>query len=61
MKKEVLRRITIGWGKYWQLKNILKNDKVSDNRQPQKQVLRIMCVYPSLLHGFQTWALTKKL
>lgn len=45
MKKEVLRRITIGWGKYWQLKNILKNDKVSDNLK-NRCLESCVCTHP---------------
>ncbi|KAI5716805.1 hypothetical protein M8J76_012671 [Diaphorina citri] len=57
-EREVTRRITIGWKKFWQLKHILKNQKVPNNLR--SKCLEI-CVYPSILYGCQSWALTKKL
>lgn len=52
--KEISRRISQGWKKYWSLKNILKS-KATKNI---KSKVMISCVSPTLLYGSQTWAPT---
>lgn len=54
LNKEISRRISQGWKKYWSLKNILKS-KATKNI---KSKVMISCVSPTLLYGSQTWAPT---
>lgn len=53
--KEILRRISLGWKKYWSLKFIMKG-----NYEMQlKKLIFDSCVLPVVLYGSQTWSLTK--
>ncbi|KAJ4440667.1 hypothetical protein ANN_08814 [Periplaneta americana] len=56
-EKEIKRRISMAWKKFWSLKFILTN-------KFQKLSLKIetleKCVLPVLLYGCQTWSLTSK-
>ncbi len=54
--KEVNRRITLTWNKFWSLKGILKN-RIPNNL---KSAVFNMCLVPSLIYGSQTWAMTTK-
>jgi len=55
-KKEIDRRITIAWNKFWSLKHILKGQfKI----QHKIEILN-KCVLPALIYGAQTWSMTKK-
>ncbi|KAI5726940.1 hypothetical protein M8J76_011469 [Diaphorina citri] len=58
IEKEVERRIKIGWSKYWSMKKIFKSMKI--NEKLKTKALK-MCIFPAILYGCQTWALTKKL
>ncbi|XP_039278724.1 uncharacterized protein LOC120350224 [Nilaparvata lugens] len=55
--KEIKHRIDKGWKKYWALKRIFKGN-YSNNL---KGKALSMCVYPTILYGSQTWALTEYL
>ena len=56
-EKELNRRISLGWGKFWQLKEIFKgpfniNSKID---------IFNSCIIPTLAYGTQTWPLTQKI
>lgn len=55
--EEIERRIANTWKRYWQLKHIFKNKRISI-----KLKCRVFdaCLLPILTYGAQTWALTKK-
>lgn len=57
MLKEVERRVKIGWNKYWAMKKIFKSMRVK--KETKVKALK-MCVFPAIIYGCQTWALTKK-
>lgn len=40
IEKEVCRRISIGWNKYWQIKKFFKNNKVDNTYNTYKQYLQ---------------------
>lgn len=54
-KKEIARRTNLGWKKYWALKNIFK----SRTSKTLKSKVMKSCVFPTLIYGSQTWALTQ--
>jgi hypothetical protein len=58
MKKEIERRITNTWKRYWSLSEVMKNKEM-----PMKEKRKVynMCILPCLLYGCQTWALTEQL
>lgn len=58
MKKEIERRITNTWKRYWSLKEVMK-----DKDMPMKGKKKVyeLCIMPCLLYGCQTWALTELL
>lgn len=56
MEKEIQRRITSTWKKFWSLKTVMKSNvdiKI-------KQKVFDSCILPCLTYGCQTWTLTKK-
>lgn len=55
-EKEVNRRITLAWNKYWSLKHIFKGTFRND----LKSSIFNNCVIPTLTYGSQTWALSAK-
>ena len=55
--KELSKRIATGWRKYWALKHIFKNKKLS---QFIKSKVFNICITPAITYGSQTWALTRK-
>ncbi|CAH2103651.1 unnamed protein product [Euphydryas editha] len=55
MSKEVSRRITNGWKKYWALKEIMKS-KVLNTHIKTKTFNT--CILPCLTYGAETWSLT---
>ena len=57
VNKEVERRITNGWKRYWSLKEIMKDKKLNIRI---KSKLFNSCVLPVLMYGSQTWTLTQK-
>lgn len=58
MTKEIERRITNTWKRYWSLSEVMKN-----NEMPIKEKRKVynMCILPCLLYGCQTWAMTEQL
>ena len=54
--KEVNKRITLAWKKFWSLKIILKGPFSNYHKS---QIFN-SCIIPTLSYGAQTWALTKK-
>lgn len=56
MSKEIDRRISLGWKKFWQLKDILKGPFSTK----QKSKIFNSCIIPVINYGSQTWSLTKK-
>ncbi|GBP81979.1 Intraflagellar transport protein 80 homolog [Eumeta japonica] len=58
MNKEIDRRITNTWKKYWSLSEIMKNKEMS---LKSKRIVYNMCILPCLTYGCQTWALTQQL
>lgn len=56
-EKEVNARINSAWKKYWSLKEIFKNKKIS---LPTKRRIFDICVSPTLTYGCQTWAISEK-
>lgn len=57
MEKEIKRRVTQAWKAFWALKFILQNKSL--NRNLRLQALTT-CIFPVLLYGCQTWALTAR-
>lgn len=57
-EKEAKRRCAVAWRKYWSLKFILKNNKVS---LANKIKIVRSCVFPTLTYGSQTWSITQKI
>ena len=55
MKKELERRITNTWKRFWSLKEVMKD---KDMPMAVKKKAYEICVKPCLLYGCQTWALT---
>lgn len=53
-KKELERRVTCGWRKYWALSKILKGNYSTNI----KAGIFDACVTPTITYGSQTWALT---
>ncbi|KAG6464707.1 hypothetical protein O3G_MSEX014681 [Manduca sexta] len=58
MTKEVERRITNGWKRYWSLKEAMKDKQLHINI---KSKLFNTCILPVLMYGCQSWALTQKM
>lgn len=58
MRKEVERRITNGWRRYWGLKEIMKDKKLNMNI---KRKIFNTCILPVLMYGSQTWTLTQNM
>ncbi|GBP37630.1 Putative uncharacterized transposon-derived protein F52C9.6 [Eumeta japonica] len=56
MNKEIERRITNTWKKFWSLKEIFKD---KDMPMTAKKKVYELCIMPCLLYGCQTWALTE--
>lgn len=56
MDKEIQRRLSNSWSRYWSLKEIMKNQSVP--MQAKCKVFN-MCILPVLTYGCQTWGLTK--
>ena len=56
MTKEIDKRITLGWKKYWSLKEVMKNNDFS---MSLKRRVFESCVLPSITYGCETWVLTK--
>ncbi|XP_037871664.1 uncharacterized protein LOC119629571 [Bombyx mori] len=54
--KEIERRIANAWKRYWNLKEVMKNNETS---MTIKRKLFNTCILPVLTYGCQTWALTK--
>jgi hypothetical protein len=54
MGKELDRRISIGWTKFWSLKHILKGNL---NIRLKSRIFNA-CIIPALTYGAQTWNLT---
>lgn len=57
MQKEIDRRITNSWKRYWSLSEVMK-----DKDMPIKEKRKIYntCILPCLSYGCQTWALNEK-
>lgn len=55
--KEIKRRIALSWGKYWSLREIMKNKDISINT---KTKLYEIAILPCLTYGCQTWALRQE-
>ena len=55
-KKEVNRRVSIAWAKFWGLKHIFKG---SYSNKLKSDIFN-SCIIPSLTYASQTWAITKK-
>ena len=53
--KEINRRITLTWKKFWSLAFILLNKKIAINL---KRTIIDSCLLPTLIYGCQTWSLT---
>ena len=53
--KEISRRITLTWKKFWSLAFILLNPKIE---LKQKKEIIDSCILPTLIYGCQTWSLT---
>ncbi|XP_045457584.1 uncharacterized protein LOC123667789 [Melitaea cinxia] len=58
MHKEIDRRISNTWKRYWSLSEIMKNE---DMPLKEKRKVYNICILPCLTYGCQTWALTEKL
>lgn len=58
MEKEIERRVTNTWKRYWSLSEVMKN---KDMPMKEKRKVYNMCILPCLLYGCQTWALTEHL
>ena len=55
-KKEIERRISIAWKKFWSLKHILKGKYTNKI----KSIIFNTCVIPTMLYGAQTWSILKE-
>jgi len=55
-EKEIERRISIVWNKFWALKHILKGPF----KNYSKSMIFSSCILPTITYGSQTWAPTKK-
>ncbi len=53
-EKEVNRRLTLSWNKFWKLKHIFKGPFKNEI----KSEIFNSCVIPTLLYGAQTWSLS---
>ncbi|PZC85214.1 hypothetical protein B5X24_HaOG202399 [Helicoverpa armigera] len=58
MKKEIERRVSNTWKRYWSLSEVMKNQEMPIKA---KRKVYNMCILPCLLYGCQTWALTEHL
>ncbi|CAB3228197.1 unnamed protein product [Arctia plantaginis] len=58
MPKEIDRRITMTWKRFWSLSEIMKNEEMSIKI---KRTVYNTCILPCLTYGCQTWALTDQL
>ncbi|KAG6448149.1 hypothetical protein O3G_MSEX005337 [Manduca sexta] len=58
MYKEIERRISNTWKRYWSLSEVMKN---KDMPIKEKRKLYNTCIVPCLIYGCQTWALTDSL
>jgi hypothetical protein len=56
-EKELQRRITLAWGKFWSLKFILLDKSIIIKLRPEAIQT---CVIPVLIYGSQTWTFTKR-
>jgi hypothetical protein len=56
-QKEIKRRISVSWKKYWAMKEIMKNPGL---RIKEKRKVYNTCILPCMTYGCQTWSLTKK-
>ena len=56
-RKEIQRRISAAWSKFWGLKFILTSKAYSIK---MKKDIMDSCILPLLLYGAQTWALTSR-
>lgn len=56
-RKEVQRRISAAWSKFWSLRFILTSQEYSIR---MKKDILDSCILPLLLYGAQTWALTDR-
>lgn len=57
MEKEIQKRITNAWKKYWSLMHIFKSNVALYIKRKTFDI----CISPILTNGAQTWALTEKL
>lgn len=57
MQKEVERRVTNGWKRYWGLKEAMKDKELHVNT---KIKLFNTCILPVLMYGCQSWTLTRE-
>ena len=55
--KEINRRISLAWNKFWSLSFIFQDKKL---KLRTKRDVMDTCVLPVLLYGAQTWSLTEK-
>lgn len=55
--KEIERRVTNSWRKFWSLKEVLKSKEI--DIKYKFKVLN-MCIVPVITYGCQSWSLTKK-
>ena len=56
MSKEIQRRVTNAWKRYWSLKEVMKSKDIPIR---EKRKVFNVCILPCLTYGCQTWALTK--
>lgn len=56
-EREIIRRISLAWNKFWSLSFILLDKKLKINI---KREIMDMCILPVLIYGAQTWSLTEK-
>lgn len=59
LAKEMKRRITVGWKKFYSLE-IIATEKSKTWKQKKKEVLK-NCVIPAFPYDFQTWSLTENI
>ncbi|CAH2095489.1 unnamed protein product [Euphydryas editha] len=55
ISKEINKRITCGWKKYWSLKEIVKS---KDLNMHIKRKIFNTCILPCMTYGCESWALT---
>jgi hypothetical protein len=56
-EKELHRRISLAWGKFWSLKFILLDNRINIKLRPEAIQT---CIIPVLIYGSQTWTFTKR-